>query len=177
MNRIYTMGWEENWLESFSASSVILVKLWMLWATVKNSNQQQIPKSERSQKEQRWLQSGVSIWITLWCHRARCITLMPKIVKAGRAFISVFIWNMTLWEGKTFAKSTSCFLIYVHLGVSLFVWYGFGLNKAYSFGDYCCGFDLFSLSDPGEIVPGNSFLWRVIYGKCEGCWPLLHHSN
>ena len=49
------------------------------------------------------------------------------------------------------------------------------LNQISTFSDYTCGFDLFSLTDSGEIVPGNSFLQRVIYGNCEGFWPLLHH--
>lgn len=42
---------------------------------------------------------------------------------------------------------------------------------------YSYDFDLFSMSDSGEIVAGNNFLQRVIYGKCEGCWPALHHRT
>lgn len=157
------MGWEENCLESFSASSVILVELWMLWATVKTRNQQRIPKSKRSQKEQRWLQTGVSIWIILWCHRARCVTVMPKVVIAGKAFNFAFIWNTTLWKVETFAKFTLAVLFsyicaFGSVAIRIQIWYGFGLNKIYGFSDYSCGFDLFSRSVPGELVPGNSFL-------------------
>lgn len=37
----------------------------------------------------------------------------------------------------------------------------------YCFSDFPCGFDLFSLTDPGEIVPGNSFSDESFMGNAR----------
>lgn len=120
----------------------------MLWSTVKSSKSAEKVNATKK-KEGR-------IAILLWCPKV-CETVISRVITAGQEFRFVFIWNVTPW------------LCFICISCYLMKVFWLSKNKIYSFGHYSCGFDLFSLSDPGEKVPGNSFLWGVFYGKCEGC--------
>lgn len=78
INGICSMGWEVNCLESLF-STVILVKLWMLWEAVKTRNQQWLSKTTCSQKEQKWLQTWASIWITLNSNDAKGLYIWQRL--------------------------------------------------------------------------------------------------
>lgn len=114
INGICSMGWEVNCLESL-VSTVILVKLWMLWEAVKTKNQQWLPKTKCSQKEQKWLQAWASIWTTLNNNGAK-----------GHYIWQRFLYETWPWWRSSFTKLyTACVLVSVSICTQyLYVFWG-----------------------------------------------------